>query len=139
MALYKFKGEHFLRMIYRDKNGTYLTHLYFIGSKEKAQHFEYSVQVEDARYKNKITFESSNIPLMDTCSSEIRCNQLGLLLIENMVKRCTDNNNLTFSYKLKKISNMDAHVEDFEKIEEIEEINDVIKFVFTKSYLKKGL
>ena len=108
MGLCKFEGEHFLHMMYREKNGTYLTHLYFIGSKEKAQHFEYSVQVVDAAKKNKTTFESSDIPLMDTCSSDIRRNQMGLLLIENMVKRCMVDKTLTFSYKLKKISGKDA-------------------------------
>ena len=114
MGLSKFEGEHFLRMNYEDDHGTHLTHLYFIGSKEKAQHFEYSVKVVDDAKKNKIIFESSDIPLMDTCSSEIRRNQMGFLFHERMVKyMILDKMLACICYKLKKISSMDATLSPF--------------------------
>ena len=109
MGLYKFKDEFFLHMLYRFQNGNYLTHIFFLGNKEKAEEFEYDVYIQDAATKKeKFSYSTADIPLIDMSSSEIKRNKMGLLLTEEIARRCVDDKKLILNYQLKKISNFDS-------------------------------
>ena len=110
MNLYKFKGESFLHVVYRSQNGNYLANLFFLGSKEKAKEFEYHVQIQDSDKTERFCYSTSAIPVIGTSSFEIKRQQKGLLLTEEVAKRCVTGkkNSLIFSYQVKKISNLDT-------------------------------
>ena len=108
MGSHKFRGESFLHVMYRSQNGIYLIHLFFLGSKEKAKEFEYNVQIRDSDKTETFIYSTSAIPVIGTSASEIKRQQKGLMLTEEVVKRCLTRKSLIFNYHVKKISNLDT-------------------------------